>query len=108
MKWAPGNGHEYTVSFAEFPAIVEERTGMRPGGVLVTIWGGAPDKVYSGIIDPSHPSHTESAMRKAFGVQGHRLTALMAMVHMALPRLDKSIGMGMWRKLLEHAKATED
>ena len=108
LRWSPGNDHEYTVSFLEFSAIVEERTGMMPGCVLVSIWGTDPKRVYSGIIDPSHPSHTESSLRKAFNVQGHRLTALMAVIHLALPQLDKHIGMDKWRKLIDGVKKASD
>ncbi len=108
LRWSPGNEHEYTVSFAEFPAIVEERAEMKAGGCPCYDLGCRSKKVYSGIIDPSHPTHSESSVRKSFNVQGHRLTALMAVIHLALPQLDKNAGLAKWRKLLDDVKATDN
>jgi len=96
LKWTPANGKSYTVVFVDFPDIVEERLGMPSREILVSIM--SPAKVYSAFIAPEG-EHSDASLRKKFGVQGHLLTGLSAVIHMAVPLLDKKVGMQKWKKL---------
>jgi len=103
IKWSPANGKSYTVVFTDFPDIVEERLGMPSREILVSVVGQT--RVYSAFVSPEG-EHTDSSLRKKFGVQGHQLTALSAILHMAVPLLDKKVGMHKWKKLVSDAEKT--
>ena len=103
IKWAPGNGNAYTVVFMDFPDIVEERLGMPGREILVSIMGN--DKVYSAFVAPEG-EHSETSLRKKFNIQGHRLVALTAILHLAMPMLDKGVGQAKWKKLVSGAEKT--
>ena len=100
IKWTPVEGEEYTVGFLEFSDIEEERTNMPKGDITVLMWGGTKEipRIWSGGIR-REGSYTETELRKIFGVQSRRLTALCAIIHLALPGMDKAMGMAKAKKL---------
>jgi len=105
IKWSPGNGHAYTACFMDFSAIEAERTGVAEGEITCIVWNDDPEspRQWVGSIE-RQGNYTESDIRKIFGVQGHRLTALTAMIHLVLPGYDKKIGEEKARKLINDKK----
>jgi len=106
LKWTPGNGHSYTVAFLEFQDIVEERTEIPKGELTVLMWSsGARAKIYAASI-LRNGDFIDAEIKKLFGVSGHRLTALSAIIHLALPEFDKKMGMVKAKKLRDAAPAS--
>ena len=106
LKWTPGNGHSYTVCFVDFSEIEAERTDVCKDSITCIVWG-SDGRQWAGSVDKWDGDYTESELRKIFGVQGHRLTALTAILYLSLPGYNKNVGEEKARKLRDDKK-TQD
>jgi len=102
MTWRPGDGHSYSVIFVQLEPLAELCIGMTSGCVYVTLIDALPEgfegetmssdvRTWSGVL-PTGRSFSDTLLRKRFGVQGRRLHALSALVHLAFPGGDKARG----------------
>ena len=102
LTWRPGDGHSYSVIFVQLEPLAEICIGMTAGCVYVTLIDALPEglegetvssdvRTWSGVL-PTGGSFSDTLLRKRFGVQGRRLHALSALVHLAFPCGDKARG----------------
>jgi len=106
LRWAPANGHEYVIHFVELSAIEEERMGL-PNDVLVSFHEVGDDKVYSAYI-PRYAKITEGDVARSFRMKrSHKLTALYALIHFALPEYEKYDGKQAYEALIRDSKTKD-
>ena len=107
LRWAPGDGKAYVISFMQVSPIEQERLGIIHPILASFHQADEPDRVYSQYI-PARMKCTEGDLAKAFRMKRtSRLTALYALIHFALPEYEKRDGKQAWEVLLRDTKTKD-
>lgn len=116
LRWAPANGHEYVIHFVELSEIEEQRLlwvnaataneGLSKD-ILISFHEAGDDKVYSAYV-PRFAKITEGDLARQFRMKrSHKLTALYALIHLAMPEYEKYDGKQAYEALIRDTKTKD-